>query len=330
MISLKDKHSFRISSQAYEYHAIRSLADLELVKWTEDSWILGDGSNTIFTADFAGQVIHNRLLGHHIEEQDDSFAVTIAAGENWHHWVSRLVDEGIYGFENLALIPGSVGAAPVQNIGAYGVEISEFISEVSGIDLATRKPFKLTNKECAFAYRDSLFKRPESRALFITEVSFCLPKAWQPVLEYPDLQQLPATASAAEVMAEVIAVRQAKLPDPAQLPNAGSFFKNPVVDKALLNSLLAQFPQMPYYSLPDGQFKLAAGWLIDQAGLKTARRGGAAVHQRQALVLINQENASGDDVLNLAQHIQQVVKDKFSVDLQPEVRLLGSRGLLPV
>lgn len=330
MISLQDKHSFRITSQAQDYHAICSLADLDALTWTDDSWILGDGSNTIFTADFTGTVIHNRLSGHRIDEHADHYCVTIAAGENWHHWVLRLVTDGIYGFENLALIPGSVGAAPVQNIGAYGVEISEFITEVSGIDLATRKPFRLSNEACAFAYRDSIFKRPENRSLFITEVSFRLAKDWQPVLEYPDLQSLSTNASAAEVMAKVMAVRQAKLPDPKQLPNAGSFFKNPVVDKSLLATLLGQFPQMPYYRLPAGGFKLAAGWLIDRAGLKSARCGGAAVHQRQALVLINQDNASGDDVLALARHIQQVVKDKFAVELVPEVRLLGSQGLLPV
>jgi UDP-N-acetylmuramate dehydrogenase len=328
MISLKNKHSFRLPSKAGAYFPIEALSDLDQVLWGEQSWILGDGSNTLFTDDFVGPVIHNRLTGHRIEEFAEYFAVAIAAGENWHYWVSRLVNEGIYGLENLALIPGSVGAAPVQNIGAYGVEVSQFIAAVEGIDLATKESFTLSNEECKFAYRDSVFKQSDSRSLFITEVTFHLPKHWRPVLDYPDLRRLSDSASAAEVMQRVIEVRQAKLPDPNVTPNAGSFFKNPVISREQLKSLLASYPQMPYYELPDEQVKLAAGWLIDQAGLKSARKGGAGVHQQQALVLINDSNATGADVLDLARYVQRVVRDTFAVELQPEVRLLGNKGLV--
>lgn len=328
MIPLEDKHSFRLLCQATDYQAIQSLADLNSVTWTDDSWILGAGSNTIFTADYTGKILHNCLLGHHIEDHPTHYSVTIAAGENWHQWVTRLIADGIYGFENLALIPGSVGAAPVQNIGAYGVEVSQFITQVRGVDLAGGKPFTFNNDECGFAYRDSVFKQHSKRSLFITEVDFHLPKSWRAVLDYPDLNGLPASASAAEVMSKVIAVRRAKLPDPEVIPNAGSFFKNPVVGKQRLEQLLSDFPQMPFFTLPDGGFKLAAGWLIDQAGLKSLRIGGAAVHQRQALVLINEQHATGSDVLNLARHIQQVVADRFAVELEPEVRLLGVQGLI--
>lgn len=328
MIPLEDKHSFRLLCQAKDYQAIQSIADLNAVTWTDDSWILGAGSNTIFTADYTGKILHNCLPGHRIEEHPTHFSVTIAAGENWHYWVSRLVAEGIYGFENLALIPGSVGAAPVQNIGAYGVEVSQFITQVRGIDLASGKPFNFNNEDCCFAYRDSVFKRPANRSLFITEVDFHLPKDWCAVLDYPDLNGLPPSASAAEVLSEVIAVRRAKLPDPDVIPNAGSFFKNPVVSEHRLEQLLSEFPQMPFFTLPDAKIKLAAGWLIDQAGLKSLRIGGAAVHQRQALVLINDDHATGEDVLNLARHIQQVVADRFAVELEPEVRLLGTQGLI--
>lgn len=328
MTPLVDKHSFRLNSQSADYQAIQSLADLSAVNWSADSWILGDGSNTVFTENYAGKIIHNCLPGHRIQEYPAYFTVTIAGGENWHYWVERLIAQGIYGFENLALIPGSIGAAPVQNIGAYGVEVSQFVSQVRGVDLATGQGFAFSNADCCFGYRDSVFKRHENRSLFITEVDFQLPKRWKPVLDYPDLQGLSASASAVEILDKVKKVRRAKLPDPDIVPNAGSFFKNPVVNQERLERLLKEYPQMPFFTLVDNRFKLAAGWLIEQAGLKSARRGGAAVHQRQALVLINENHANGSDVLSLARHVQQVVADRFAVQLEAEVRLLGARGLI--
>jgi UDP-N-acetylmuramate dehydrogenase len=168
-MELHDKHSFALSASAANVKVVNNLSNLSTIAWSEDSWILGEGSNTVFTDDFKGQLILNRLRGHHITESASHYMVTLAAGENWHNWVCELVERGMLGFENLALIPGSVGAAPVQNIGAYGVEVSQFIKAVEGVDLATQQPFYFTADDCTFAYRDSIFKRPDRRSLCITQ-----------------------------------------------------------------------------------------------------------------------------------------------------------------
>ncbi|WP_157982863.1 UDP-N-acetylmuramate dehydrogenase [Aliidiomarina minuta] len=328
MTALHNKHSFALKAEASDYLAIKKLSDLEKIVWTKDSWILGAGSNTVFTQNYAGQLIHNCLSGGEISETDDSYELCIASGENWHEWVTRTVRQGIPGLENLALIPGSVGAAPVQNIGAYGVEISRFVTQVDVYDLAEHRSFHLAAADCQFAYRDSIFKKVEHASWFITAVHLSLPKDWAPVLEYPDLQGLPVRSDASQVMQKVIEVRQNKLPDPRQIPNAGSFFKNPVVDESHLEQLLKEYPDIPYFRINESQIKLAAGWLIDQAGLKTCSFGGAGVHQKQALVLVNRGEATGDDVLQLAQRVRQEVNKKFAVHLSPEVRLLGEKGLL--
>lgn len=328
MTALHNKHSFALKAQAFDYLAIKKLSDLDNIIWSADSWILGAGSNTVFTQDFTGQLIHNCLSGGEIHETADSFELCIASGENWHEWVTKTVAEGIPGLENLALIPGSVGAAPVQNIGAYGVEVSRFITRVDVYDLAQHKGFNLSAADCNFAYRDSVFKQPEHSSWFITAVHLSLPKDWAPVLEYPDLRELPAHSDASQVMQKVIAVRQSKLPDPKQIPNAGSFFKNPVVDENQLEKLLKSYPQMPYFRIDQSRIKLAAGWLIDQAGLKACSIGDAGVHQKQALVLVNRGKASGEELLQLAQRVCQEVNRKFAVELEPEVRLLGDKGLL--
>lgn len=328
MTALHNKHSFALKTEASNYVAITRLSDLEHIVWTTDSWILGAGSNTVFTQNYAGQLIHNCLSGGEIREVADSYELRIASGENWHEWVIKTIDNGISGLENLALIPGSVGAAPVQNIGAYGVEVSRFITQVDVYDLAEHTSIQLSGTDCLFAYRDSIFKSAEHRSWFITAVHLRLPKDWSPILDYPDLRNLPKHSDARQVMQKVIEVRQNKLPDPQQIPNAGSFFKNPVVDERQLSRLLNDYPDMPYFRVDDSQFKLAAGWLIDKAGLKACSVGGAGVHQKQALVLVNRGEASGDDVLQLAQRVRQEVNKKFAVHLHPEVRLLGEQGLL--
>ncbi|RUO34429.1 UDP-N-acetylenolpyruvoylglucosamine reductase [Aliidiomarina shirensis] len=328
MNSLAKFHSFALPAEAKQIIILETLTQLPDIVWTNDTWILGAGSNTIFTSDYSGTVLVNQLLGVHIQETSTRWLIDIAAGENWHSLVLNLVEQGIFGLENLALIPGSVGAAPVQNIGAYGVEISRYIKSVQVYNFKTHEFSTMNNADCRFAYRDSIFKLTENAHLLITSVQLELPKSWQPVLDYPDLSSLPRDASAEAIMKHVINVRNAKLPDPEKLPNAGSFFKNPIVSKAYYEELLATYPDMPAFVLDKHSVKLAAGWLIDHAGLKALNVGDAAVHQRQALVLINRGRASGNDLITLARAICTRISEKYGVYLEPEVRLLGQNGLL--
>lgn len=328
MFPLKSKHSFAIDVSAKQLIEIDSIAKLQSLQWTNDTYILGEGTNTIFTEDFNGQLLVNRMSGVKVTEVEKGWHVHAAAGENWHSLVVSLIERGIYGSENLALIPGSVGAAPVQNIGAYGVEVALFIDRVEVYDCKLHVQTELTHEECKFAYRDSIFKRPEHRHWLITGVHFFFPKAWQAVLGYPDLANLTPDATAVEIMSHVIAVRKQKLPDPAQIPNAGSFFKNPIVTEADCQRIQQAFPEVPVFIQANGQCKLAAAWLIDKAGLKSLRVGGAAVHERQALVLVNRENATGVDILTLAEQIRMQVRERYGVELEPEVRLLNDHGLI--
>lgn len=328
MNSLTKLHSFALPAEAKQIILLESHEQLAKIAWTNDTWILGAGTNTIFTSDYSGTVLVNQLLGIDIRETSDDWLIDVAAGENWHSLVLSLIQQGIFGLENLALIPGSVGAAPVQNIGAYGVEISQYIKSVQVYNFKTHEFTIMGNSECEFAYRDSIFKSPENAHLLITSVQLVLPKAWKPVLDYPDLALLSPESSAENVMNHVINVRNAKLPDPDEIPNAGSFFKNPIVTKAHYNELLAIYPDMPAFILNQNSVKLAAGWLIDKAGLKSFHVGDAAVHQRQALVLINNGQASGNDLISLARAIRSKVHEKYGVLLEPEVRLLGQNGLL--
>lgn len=328
MIDLQDKHSFSLAAKSAHVETIREFHDLESLQWHEDSFILGEGTNTVFLQDFTGHLIVNRLAGLTITDRGDVFEVVAAGGENWHQCVATLIQQNIFGLENLALIPGSVGAAPVQNIGAYGVEVGEFIHAVEGIDLRTKKPFCFDRIQCRFGYRDSIFKRSDNNSLFITRVTLHLPKVWQARLDYPDLANLPITADGAEIFNHVVKVRQQKLPDPHVLPNAGSFFKNPVVSGEHCRQLRKRYPDLRFFDLGNGHCKLAAAWLIDEAGLKNLRVGGAGVHQRQALVLVNMNKATGDDLVKLAQQVCKQIKQRFNVVLEPEVRLLGSNGLI--
>jgi UDP-N-acetylmuramate dehydrogenase len=283
----------------------------------------------LFCEDFSGLVIKVDLSGVEIIESDESYVLDVAAGENWHQLVADCIDKGINGLENLALIPGVVGAAPVQNIGAYGTEFKDFCESVEYIDLNSGVLQRLTAKECLFAYRDSIFKKAAMRDALITKVRLKLSKDWQAHNQYGLLQNLANSTqavSAKQIFASVCQIRSEKLPDPAKLGNAGSFFKNPLVEAQLAEQLLILYPHMPHYPQPDGQVKLAAGWLIEQANLKGAHIGGAAVHQQQALVLINQNNASAADVIQLANLVRITVQEKFNINLEHEVRFICSMG----
>ncbi|MBQ4670714.1 UDP-N-acetylmuramate dehydrogenase [Aeromonas dhakensis] len=288
--------------------------------------VLGGGSNVLFCDDFAGVVVLNRLKGIALQDEGDHWLLHVAAGENWHELVCHTLQQGWYGLENLALIPGTVGAAPVQNIGAYGVELASVCAYVEAFNWQSGEIERIAAADCRFGYRDSIFKHEYQDSHFITAVGLRLAKAWQPSQGYGPLAALGEQPSAQAIFDTVCATRMAKLPDPAVLGNAGSFFKNPVVPAALAASLKLKYPQMPFYPAGEGLAKLAAGWLIDQCGLKGFAIGRAAVHQEQALVLVNLGGASAMELIALAAHVRDSVEQKFGVVLEHEVRFMGRRG----
>jgi UDP-N-acetylmuramate dehydrogenase len=288
--------------------------------------ILGGGSNVLFTEDYLGTVVHVVTKGIEIKEDGDSYLVTVEAGENWHELVKHCLQLGIAGLENLALIPGTVGAAPIQNIGAYGVEFVDVCDWVEYLDLTDGKLKRLNAVECGFAYRDSIFKGELNGLAVISTVGFRLNKVWQPKLSYGPLQQLDSTTvTALQVFDCICETRISKLPDPKLLGNAGSFFKNPIITSKLFQTLKEMYPDIVGYPVDSG-IKLAAGWLIDHAGLKGFSIGNASVHGQQALVLINTGGATGDDVTRLARYIIKKISTQFFVDLEAEPRVIGAYG----
>lgn len=327
MIELAERHTFKLPTRSRSLVELNSSDAVEQLSFEEPYYLLGEGSNTLFLDDFQGTVICNQLLGVCIEEQEADYLVTAAAGENWHNFVTDLRARNIDGLENLALIPGSVGAAPVQNIGAYGVEVSTFIEQVTAWDIKEKQWVEMSSGDCEFAYRDSVFKQHPGRWL-ITSVVFRLPKNWQPVTHYSPLNELSGSVGAQKIFDKVIEIRQQKLPDPKLIPNAGSFFKNPVISKAQIDELVKKWPDIVYFPVADNQVKVAAGWLIEHLGLKSESVGEAAVNPNQALVLINRGQASGCDVTQLARKIMKKVADASGITLEPEVRLVGQHGLI--
>lgn len=334
-VALKALNTFGMDVRAAHYCELNQLEDLPALLASEAFrqgpvlW-LGGGSNLLFTQDYPGLVIRVRLKGIRIlETQDDHVIVEAAAGENWHQWVETSLQNGWFGLENLSLIPGTVGASPVQNIGAYGVEVKDHISEVVCADLSQHgQPVILSNAECAFAYRDSVFKHQGAGRYLVTAVRFKLSLVPALKTAYGDMQheleQMPSWPhpGPVDVSRAVIAIRSAKLPDPRTLGNAGSFFKNPLVADAVAEKLVAQHPGLPCYPAGNGNSKLAAGWMIDQSGFKGYRQGDAGVHTRQALVLVNYGNASGSEIHALAQKIQATVLQRYGVQLEAEPIIL--------
>lgn len=287
--------------------------------------VLGGGSNVVLTGDLDACVLLMEIPGYEITEDHDSWLVTAGAGENWHGLVSRTVADGLPGLENLALIPGTAGAAPIQNIGAYGVELRERFAWLRAYDRQADMFVTLDLDACAFGYRDSLFKHAGRDRYIITAVTLRLPKAWQPVLNYGELaRELEGVASpaAAQIREAIIAIRSRKLPDPARIGNAGSFFKNPVVEAAQRNALLAEHPALVSYPQPDGSYKLAAGWLIDQCGFKGLDDGAVGVYGKQALVLVHHGGGTGAALLKLANRIADTVQARFGVRIEPEPVIL--------
>lgn len=332
--SLKNHNTFALPVNA-AHLVIAEQIEMMIKAWQkaqkrkEPLLVLGEGSNVLFLEDFAGTVMINNLKGIEIREQDDAWHLHVSAGENWHHLVSHTLECGIPGLENLALIPGLVGSAPIQNIGAYGIELKQVCEYVDLLNLTTGEIDRIDHQDCEFGYRESIFKHELKDGFVIVGVGLRLNKQWNPQLNYGDLTKLdPQTVTPLQVFESVCAMRRSKLPDPAITGNAGSFFKNPLVSGETANELLIQYPSMPHYPQPDGQVKLAAGWLIDQCSLKGYQIGGAAVHRQQALVLVNANNASSQDVVALARHVRNTVASKFGVWLEPEVRFIGAIGEL--
>jgi UDP-N-acetylmuramate dehydrogenase len=326
--SLKTLNSFGINVLAKEFGVFSSINDLQSVTKRPKTLILGGGSNILFTKDFDGLVLKNEIAGiKKIKEDDEYVYVQVGAGENWHQFVLHCIDNNWAGVENLSLIPGSVGASPMQNIGAYGVELKEVFHELKAWHTAEKCNYTFTAKDCEFGYRESVFKKKYRDQFIILYVTFKLRK--QPVfnvsygairqeLDKMGVQQLSIKA----VSDAVIAIRSSKLPDPKELGNAGSFFKNPVVSAEQFSSLQTGFKDIVGYENADGTVKLAAGWLIEQCGWKGFRRGDAGCHAKQALVLVNYGNASGSDIYALSEEIAQSVSQKFAVMLEREVNIV--------
>lgn len=324
-VNLQAHHTFGVSVRAQEWCVVDTLAQLpDALDTPLPVLFLGEGSNVLFRSDFYGRVICLRLTGKHVVAEDTHHVwVEVAAGENWHQWVAWSVAQGWSGLENLALIPGCVGATPIQNVGAYGVEVAERIVSVRYWARARGQYETLQASECQFAYRDSVFKQALAGQAVITAVTFRLDKQFTPVLGYGDLaHRVGETPTALMVFEAVCAIRREKLPDPAVLGSAGSFFKNPLVSAAQAQTLRARYSGLVSYPQADGTVKLAAGWLIDQSGWKGVRQGDAGVHAAQALVLVNYGAASGAQIWALAQAICADVKAKFGVELTVEPHIL--------
>lgn len=325
-------NTLAINAKCPALYLPESIADLKQIirDLDEPFYLLGEGSNTLFTEDQTPVLIKPKLMGKSIRHDGDNVFITVGCGENWHELVTFCKDQGYHGLENLALIPGSVGAAPVQNIGAYGVELSDVLYSVQWFDFTTFDVKEMAAAECQLAYRDSIFKRQLKGKGAITAVTLKLSTQFVAKLGYAGLNQLPADVSAEQVYQQVIAIRQSKLPNPDDIPNAGSFFKNPIVSHSVFEQLIQLNPNMPSYPAASGFKKLAAGWLIDQAGFKGIRFGEAGVHQQQALVLVNLGQAKGKDIIALANKIRTEVHKKFNVLLEPEVRFVDQHGLTDI
>ncbi|MBV7316454.1 UDP-N-acetylmuramate dehydrogenase [Shewanella sp. NIFS-20-20] len=332
--SLKPYNTFAIEQSCRELkvaHTRQQLIHMALACYQQQSplLVIGGGSNLVLLQDFLGTVIKIETQGIEVLETVEAYHLTVAAGVNWHELVKHTLDVKMPGLENLALIPGTVGAAPIQNIGAYGKEFCDVCEWVEYLDLDSGQLIKLSAEQCQFDYRDSIFKQELDNKAIIISVGIKLEKRWQPVLDYGPLQAFDtAQVEAEQIFDCVCQVRSSKLPDPKELGNAGSFFKNPIVEAAVYHELARQFSSIVGYALDDGRVKLAAGWLIEHAGLKGTRLGAAGIHKKQALVIVNLGGASGEDIAALAKHVILTVEDKFGVRLEIEPRLVANHGVI--
>ena len=336
-VPLQPHNSFGIVAKARALVRVRGESDVREVLADSDlrsipKFVLGGGSNIVLTGDVRPLVLKVEVMGRRlIEDGPRAIMVEAGAGENWHEFVTWTLEQGAPGLENLALIPGTVGGSPVQNVGAYGVELQDRFDSLDAIDLFTGKTFTLDAAQCAFGYRDSVFKHVAAKEgdfglggrSLILRVRFRLPKPWKAVVGYVDLQRKSQEAgvrspSARQIYDWVCTIRKAKLPDPRVIGNAGSFFKNPTVTPEQCQDIIAREPNIVHYPMPDGSVKLAAGWLIDACGWKGKSVGNAGVYEKQALVLVNRGGATGGEVVTLARAIQTSVYERFGIRLEPE------------
>lgn len=326
--SLLHHNTFGIDAKCRRFIEYTSEAEAQQVAkmLTQDDYpilIIGSGSNLLLTSDYDGMVIHS---GINFIEQVDEEHVRCGSGFEWDAVVDYCVTHQLYGAENLSIIPGEVGASAIQNIGAYGAEAKDFITEVEAVEIATGKICRFTNSECEYSYRQSKFKHEWKDKYLITAVTYRFSKTYCPKLDYGNIrvaltEKGIAEPTPLELRNVIIDIRNAKLPDPKVLGNAGSFFMNPIVEKAKYNALAAQYERMPHYTINETQEKIPAGWLIEQCGWKGKALGNAAVHDKQALVLVNRGGATGEEVVALCKAIQHDVKEKFGIEIYPEVNI---------
>jgi UDP-N-acetylmuramate dehydrogenase len=328
--SLKNYNTFGIDTNAQQFVSVNSISELkDILSNNKEIFILGGGSNMLLTQDISTLVVHINLKGREIVEQNDDFAIVKAqAGENWHEFVLWCIDQNFGGIENLSLIPGNVGTTPIQNIGAYGVEIKDTMFSCEALNKKTLAIETFTNEQCKFEYRESVFKNELKDQYIITSVNFKLSKRNHNVsttygaIETELLHQNIKNPSLKDVSNAVIAIRQSKLPDPKELGNSGSFFKNPIVSNETYEKAKVLHPEMPHYVVSETHVKVPAGWLIEQAGFKGKRFGDAGVHKNQALVLVNYGTATGAEIVALSQNIQQTILEQFGITIEAEVNII--------
>jgi UDP-N-acetylmuramate dehydrogenase len=330
--SLKNYNTFGIEAKAKQFVAVHSIAELKTVleqNKSENKFILGGGSNMLLTKDVDALVIHIDLKGKRITAENEDYVwVESQAGENWHEFVLWTIDQNFGGLENMSLIPGNVGTTPVQNIGAYGTEIKDTFISCEALTTINQELKTFTKEECHFGYRESIFKNEVKDQYIITSVVFKLTKQNHNInTSYGDITNELAknnitNPSLKDVSNAVIAIRQSKLPDPKELGNSGSFFKNPILLKTDFEKIHQQFPEMKYYDVSETEVKVPAGWLIEQAGFKGKRFGDAGIHKKQALVLVNYGNATGQEILNVSKNIQETIFKTFGIHIEAEVNVI--------
>jgi|TARA_Y100000758_G_scaffold204298_1_gene146048 UDP-N-acetylmuramate dehydrogenase len=326
--SLKNYNSFRVNHKANFFLKIEN--NKSLINFLSDKkfknekkLIIGGGSNILFTKDYEGVILYSCIKGIHIlEENDNHIKVKVGSGENWDDFVKFCVSKNWYGIENLSLIPGSVGAVPIQNIGAYGVEVKDYIYDVNGIDLKNNTKKTYSNKSCDFEYRDSIFKRELKNNFFVTEVTFILNKNKKFTLDYSELKNINSqNLTIQNVRDKIIEIRNSKLPDPKLLANAGSFFKNPVINIKIAKKIKEKYNDFKYYQINESMVKISAAWLIEKSGWKGHKEKNIGVYNKHALVLVNYSSENGKDIKILSKKIKESVLEKFNVTLEKEVNV---------
>lgn len=328
--SLKNYNTFGIEAKAKQFISVQNNNELvEVLKQNKNIFILGGGSNMLLTQNIDKLVVHVNLKGISIENENEDYVwIKANAGENWHEFVLWCIEHNYGGIENLSLIPGNVGTTPIQNIGAYGVEIKDMFHSCEAININDLTLKKFTLEECNFGYRESVFKNELKNQFIITSVVFKLTKRNHKTntsygaIEGELTQQNITNPSIKDISNAVIAIRKSKLPDPKELGNSGSFFKNPIIPVEIYQKTLAKYPEMPHYVVSETEVKVPAGWLIEQAGFKGKRFGDAGIHEKQALVLVNYGNATGKELVAVSKNIQKTILEKYGISIEAEVNII--------